>query len=160
LKVSEVRTPRWLVGAALLLGCTARLSGSDSGADVTSMPGLTPTAGAAGSSSTPPGDTPLDCSKTQVAFSPLRRLTREQFDNSIRDLLGIQGQPSLALSADEKLGTFYSNSAAPVTRLSIEQYRDVAESVAARLRSVILAVHHVVLRNPARSMRATRAVRS
>ncbi len=43
---------------------------------------------------------------------------------------------------------------------SIEQYRDVAESVAARLRSVILAVHHVVLRNPARSMRATRAVRS
>lgn len=95
------------------------------------MPGLTPTAGAGGTSSTPPGDKPLDCSKTQVAFSPLRRLTREQFDNSIRDLLGIQGQPSLALTPDEKLGTFNSNSAAPVTRLSIEQYRDVAEQLAA-----------------------------
>lgn len=58
-------------------------------------------------------------------------MTREQFDNAIRDLLGIVGQPSQALTPDEKLGTFYSNSAAPVTRLSVEQYRDVAEDLAA-----------------------------
>lgn len=131
LKVSAVRTPRLLIGAVLLLGCTARLSGGGSGADVTSTPGLTPSGGSGGGGTTQTGDTPLDCSKTQVAFSPLRRLTREQFDNAIRDLLGILDQPSLALSPDEKLGTFYSNSAAPVTRLSIEQYRDVAEELAA-----------------------------
>jgi hypothetical protein len=65
-----------------------------------------------------------------VASAPLRRLTREQYDNSVRDLLGAQGQPSLALSADEKLAAFFSNSVSPVTRLSVEQYGDAAEDVA------------------------------
>jgi hypothetical protein len=78
-----------------------------------------------------PGDKPLDCSKPQVATAPLRRLTREQYDNSIRDLLGVEGQPSLALAADEKLAAFFSNSISPVSRLSVEQYRDAAEELAA-----------------------------
>ena len=73
----------------------------------------------------------LDCSKTQVASAPLRRLTREQYDNTIRDLLSIEGHPSLALAADEKLAAFYSNSISPVSRLSVEQYRDSAEDLAA-----------------------------
>lgn len=59
-------------------------------------------------------------------------MTREQYDNSIRDLLGIEGHPSLALSADEKLAAFFSNSVSPATRLAVEQYRDVAEDLAAR----------------------------
>jgi hypothetical protein len=74
----------------------------------------------------------VDCSKTQVASAPLRRLTREQYDNTIRDLLSIEGHPSLALAADEKLAAFYSNSISPVTRLSVEQYRDSAEALAAQ----------------------------
>jgi hypothetical protein len=48
----------------------------------------------------------------------------------VRDLLGVAQQPSLALSADEKLAAFFSNSVSPVTRLSVEQYADAAEDVA------------------------------
>lgn len=121
----------WL-GLVLLAGCTGELKGSPSKADVGFIPGLTPSGGSGGGASTPPGETPLDCGKTQVAFSPLRRLTREQYDNALRDLLGATGQPSLALSPDEKLGTFSSNAVSPVTRLSVEQYRDAAEALAAR----------------------------
>ena len=132
--MTAATTTSFLFGLALVAGCTAKLSGSGAGADVTDGPGLTP--GGGGSTATPPGDTPgdapLDCSKTQVAFAPLRRLTREQYDNSIRDLLGIEGHPSLALAADEKLAAFFSNAVSPVTRLSVEQFRDSAEDLAAQ----------------------------
>ena len=58
-------------------------------------------------------------------------MTREQYDNSIRDLLGSEGHASLGLAADEKLAAFFSNLVSPVSRLSVEQYRDVAEALAA-----------------------------
>lgn len=129
--MSALRTSCWLLGSIALASCTARVGGSGAGADVTPVAGLTPNGGSGGSGAAGPGETPLDCSKTQVAFAPLRRLTREQYDNAVRDLLGLEGQPSLSLSADEKLGAFYSNAVSPVTRLSVEQYRDAAETLAA-----------------------------
>ncbi len=123
-----MRTSLAFAALSLLTSCTAQLKGGGGGADGTPGPGLTP--GGGGASTIPPGEKPLDCSKTQVASLPLLRLTREQYDNSIRDLLGIDGHPSLALAADEKLAAFYSNSISPVSRLSVEQYRDVAEDLA------------------------------
>jgi hypothetical protein len=54
---------------------------------------------------------------------PLWRLTREQYDNTIRDLLGIEGHPSLGLAADEKLAAFFSNTISPASRSSVEQGR-------------------------------------
>jgi hypothetical protein len=119
------------LGLTLLVSCTGQVGGGGGTADVPVGPGLTAGAGGSGGSTTLPGDKPLDCSKTQVAFSALRRLTREQYDNAIRDLLGIEGHPSLGLSADEKLAAFFSNSVSPVSRLSVEQYRDSAEDLAA-----------------------------
>lgn len=121
------------VTLALCAGCEGQLLGGGGATDVGGTTGLTPTpnAGTAGVSTTPTGEK-LDCSKTQVASAPLRRLTREQYDNTIRDLLSIEGHPSLALSADEKLSAFYSNSISPVSRLSVEQYRDSAEDLAAQ----------------------------
>lgn len=118
---------------ALCAGCDGQLLGTGGANDVGGSSGLTPTpnAGSAGVSTTPTGDK-LDCSKTQVASAPLRRLTREQYDNTIRDLLSIEGHPSVALAADEKLAAFYSNAISPVTRLSVEQYRDSAEDLAAQ----------------------------
>jgi Protein of unknown function (DUF1592)/Protein of unknown function (DUF1588)/Protein of unknown function (DUF1595)/Protein of unknown function (DUF1585)/Protein of unknown function (DUF1587) len=122
-----------LTALSLCVACDGQLIGSGGSADVPPGPGLTSGAGSgsAGTSSSPTADKPLDCGKTQVAAAPLRRLTREQYDNSIRDLLGIEGHPSLALSADEKLAAFFSNSISPVSRLSVEQYRDSAEDLAA-----------------------------
>ena len=127
-KVPHARSSLVALPAVLLIGCTGHLSGPGGGADGTSPGGLTP--GAGGTSTTPPGVTALDCSKTNVSFAPLKRLTREQYDNAVRDLLGIETHPSLAISADEKLAAFYSNSVSPVTRLSVEQYSDAAEDVA------------------------------
>jgi hypothetical protein len=124
-----VRSSVALVALSLLAACTGRLMGDGAGADGELGPGLTPNGGA--TSVTPEGDKVLDCTKPQVAVAPLRRLTREQYDNSIRDLLGIEGHPSLALSADEKLAAFFSNSVSPISRLSVEQYRDAAEDLAA-----------------------------
>lgn len=58
----------------------------------------------------------------------------------MRDLLAVEGQPSLSLAADEKLAAFFSNSVSPVTRLSVEQYADAAEDVARRVVDSGLAV--------------------
>jgi hypothetical protein len=131
--VSTLRFTIASVALALCAGCEGQPLGNSSATDVGGSSGLTPTtnAGSAGVSTTPTGEK-LDCSKTHVASAPLRRLTREQYDNTIRDLLSIEGHPSLALAADEKLSAFYSNSISPVTRLSVEQYRDGAEELAAR----------------------------
>lgn len=117
-----------IIASLLLSACTGHLTGVDGTADGSDAPGLTGGSGGM-STSTPMGDD-VDCGKTRVGVAPLRRLTREQYDNSIRDLLGIDGQPSTALSSDEKLAAFFSNSVSPVTRLSIEQYSDAAEDVA------------------------------
>jgi len=128
----EVSTLRFTFASAALVlgaGCDGQLLGAGGSADVGGGPGLTP-GPTAGVSTTPEGEK-LDCSKTQVSLAPLKRLTREQYDNSIRDLLAMEGHPSLALAADEKLAAFYSNSISPVTRLSVEQYRDSAEDLAA-----------------------------
>ena len=126
--MNRARTSLTFATLALLSGCTAQVKGGGGGADGTSPPGLTP--GGGGASTTPVGEKPLDCSTPKVAVAPLRRLTREQYDNSIRELLGVEGHPSLALAADEKLAAFYSNSISPVSRLSVEQYRDAAEDLA------------------------------
>ncbi|RYZ06751.1 MAG: DUF1592 domain-containing protein [Myxococcales bacterium] len=120
-----------MLAMSVLAGCTARID-SGAAADVGGTGGLTQGPPRGDSNSTPEGEIPLDCSKPGVGAAPLRRLTRGQYDNSIRDLLGIDGLPSLALSADEKLAAFASNAVSPVSRLTVEQYRDVAEDLAAR----------------------------
>jgi hypothetical protein len=76
------------------------------------------------------GDAAEQCAAPSVGVSPLRRLTRSQYDNTIRDLLGITGNPSEKLAPDEKVGAFYSNATAPVTELLAEQYMRVAEELA------------------------------
>jgi hypothetical protein len=70
--------------------------------------------------------------QTQAGLAPLRRLTREQYANTVRDLLGITDAPTDDLPIDEGAGGFYSNVIAPVTELQIEKYRYAAEVLAAR----------------------------
>jgi hypothetical protein len=72
----------------------------------------------------------LRCDAPSVAAAPLRRLTREQYDNAVRDLLGIGGRPSLLIPQDEKLASFTSNSVAVTSRLAAEQYGEAAEQLA------------------------------
>src|SRR5262245_25257637 len=63
---------------------------------------------------------PVDqaCAASQGALNagltPARRLTREELNNTLRDLLGATGRPADALAQDEKIGPFFSNAIAPV----------------------------------------------
>jgi hypothetical protein len=61
---------------------------------------------------------------------PLRRLTREQYENTVRDLLGIDIRSSDAIAPDEKAGPFAANVATPVSRLLVDEYEQMAEQLA------------------------------
>lgn len=67
-----------------------------------------------------------------VGVTRLRRLTRSAYDNTVRDLLGLEGSPASGIESDESIGPFYSNAIAPVTDLIVEQYQRAAASVAER----------------------------
>ncbi len=126
-----------VTGISLVLsGCTGVIGGSD-GADSTNPggpgPGTPGNPGASGGTGVGGGETP-DCSATampSVGVVPLRRLTRSQYSHTIRDLLGLPGDYAGQLGLDEKVGLFYSNANNPVTELLVEQYMNVADTVAA-----------------------------
>ena len=88
---------RVVIAATLLAGCQGNLKGS--GHDIGSMggPGLNGGAGPGG-----PGvqGNPSVCVPGVPGTSQLPRLTHAQYDNTIRDLLGLQTQPSTLLAPD------------------------------------------------------------
>ncbi|HWO09767.1 MAG TPA: DUF1588 domain-containing protein [Polyangiaceae bacterium] len=61
----------------------------------------------------------------------MRRLTRDQFNNTVADLIGASGEPANAIAPDEKIGPFHSNAIAPITDLIVEQHQEVAKLLAA-----------------------------
>lgn len=63
--------------------------------------------------------------------APLRRLTRDDYDRTVRDLLGDTSRPARAFLADEKAGAFDANGVTPVSDLALEKYAAAAESLAA-----------------------------
>jgi hypothetical protein len=65
-----------------------------------------------------------------AGLAPLRRLTREQYANTVRDLIGFHDGVAADLPVDEGAGGFFSNAIAPVTELQLEKYRTVAEHLA------------------------------
>jgi hypothetical protein len=76
----------------------------------------------------------LACAKSggtlNAGVTPLRRLTRDQYNNTVHDLLGATGQPADNLADDEKIGPFHSNAIAPITDLEVQQHQEVAASLA------------------------------
>jgi hypothetical protein len=74
------------------------------------------------------------CDKaTAASRSPLRRLTRFEFNNSVRDLLGDETSPARAFPSEE-IGNGFGNDAdtQSVSSLLAEQYSKVAEGIAVR----------------------------
>jgi hypothetical protein len=66
-----------------------------------------------------------------VGVTKVRRLTRDQFNNTVRDLLGTNpGRPADALAPDERIGPFHSNAVAPITDLLVEQHQEIAAALA------------------------------
>lgn len=73
------------------------------------------------------------CTTLDVGQSPLRRLTRAQYGNSIRDLLGVDIDVA-ALPEDERadaVGPFASNVLAPVSDNVVRDYMNAAEQAVA-----------------------------
>jgi hypothetical protein len=68
-----------------------------------------------------------------VVDTPIRRLTRFEYNNTVRDLLGDTSNPADALPPEEEVAGF-NNQAAALTSsdLLIEQYMKAAEGVGAR----------------------------
>lgn len=106
-------------GTAPSVGTDGQPSSSPSGTATS----VTPTPGASsGVNAPPPADEP------GAAFT--RRLTHEEFDNTIADLLGIEGEHSAALAADVAVQGFTNNvTGQNVTPTLAEQYITVVEDL-------------------------------
>jgi len=64
--------------------------------------------------------------------TPLRRLTKEEYNNSVRDLLGDTSRPADGFPPDEVVGGFENNTVSPVTQDLVERYMEAAEAIAGR----------------------------
>jgi hypothetical protein len=79
-----------------------------------------------------PGTNPaaaLDSPPGQAGPAPLRRLTQEQYRNTVRQLLGVTDLGT-DLPVDEGTAGFFGNTIAPVSELHLEKYGRAAELVA------------------------------
>ncbi|MEM6989930.1 MAG: DUF1592 domain-containing protein, partial [Myxococcota bacterium] len=66
-----------------------------------------------------------------VGPTPLRRLTRDEYNNVVADLLGDTTRPADAFAGDEAVGGFAANSVAPVSEGQATVFLDAAETLAA-----------------------------
>ena len=91
-----------------------------------------PEAGTAGSSGDGPGPViTASCPTQPVPRTPLRRLTRFEYRNAVRDLLNVDSSAALELPADEVTNSFDNNAAVlTVSALHAEKYVLVSETLA------------------------------
>jgi hypothetical protein len=88
---------------------------------------------------TPPGagggmvatDAPRTCG-ARIGPSPLHRLTRLEYDNTVRDLLGEDLGLARDFTEDERAGTFTGNSFTPISEMQFSQYATAAGAAADR----------------------------
>jgi uncharacterized protein DUF1592/uncharacterized protein DUF1588/uncharacterized protein DUF1595/uncharacterized protein DUF1587/uncharacterized protein DUF1585 len=66
----------------------------------------------------------------QPGRTPMRRLTHDEYNNTIRDLLGLTDDFAGAFSGDEDAGGFAANTVSPVTEAQADQYHAAAETIA------------------------------
>ena len=71
------------------------------------------------------------CPAQPVPRTPLRRLTRFEYQNAVRDLLNVDPSPAAELPADEITNSFDNNAAVlTVSALHAEKYVLVSEALA------------------------------
>lgn len=130
------RTPRraFAIGA-VALGLAVLAVGCD---DYDSPVPATPDAGVVAAdvladTSRPPVVAPSACGDTpSPGPAPLRRLTRTEYDNTLRDLLGTPGHPGADFPPEEEALGFDNNaSGRSVSQIHIERYMLAAEQVVA-----------------------------
>jgi hypothetical protein len=76
---------------------------------------------------------PAACRTRDPGPAPLRRLTRWEYDNTVRDLLGDTSGPAASFPADERGAGFTNDATAlSISPLHAQNYLEAAEKVAAR----------------------------
>lgn len=118
-----------LCASMALSGCYSGVHGFD-GDDPGADPGAE---GGEDAGEDTAGDEPVPASCEEgpaAATSPMRRLTRLEYDNTIRDLLHDQSQPAQRFSPDEEIGGYASNSIAKLSKTQLDEYMDAAETLA------------------------------
>ncbi|MBX7083910.1 MAG: DUF1592 domain-containing protein [Nannocystaceae bacterium] len=123
--------PALSLAASLLAGCYHGLTGDgaaahDDGGD----------AGDAGDEGDP-GEVPpaASCAATDptVPATPMRLLTRYEYDNTVRDLLGDTTRPAQGFAPENHSGLFENDAVEhQVSKDVVRQYLDAAEGIAAR----------------------------
>jgi hypothetical protein len=79
------------------------------------------------------GTDPVSCESTNPGAAPLHLLTRFQYNNAVRDLLGDTTEPAHAFPPENEADGYRTNAAAnPANPLLVENYLIAAEGVAAR----------------------------
>ncbi|WP_437591233.1 DUF1592 domain-containing protein [Sorangium sp. So ce1000] len=115
--MAEPRALRWPIGLLLLASCTGQFgdlpaNGDDDGDGEATAP---------------------LCDAIEPGESPLRRMTRVEYDNTIFDLLGDDSRPARGFVPEEESLGFNNQAAAlVVSPLLAEQYMTAAEGIAAR----------------------------
>lgn len=116
------------LGAAA--GCTGTIEPNQA------MPNAAGSSSAAGSGNSGGGGggavTPAACGATAAVRAPMRRLTRFEYNNTVRDLFGDTTSPANAFPSEESGNGFGNDADAQnVVPALIEQYASAAEKVAA-----------------------------
>jgi hypothetical protein len=81
-----------------------------------------------------PGMQPIAPAQVSAGVAPLRRLTRAQYLNTVRDLLGIADAVSPgSLPADDAINDrFHSNTVTPLQAIDVGKYADAADVLATK----------------------------
>jgi len=125
--------------------CTGVIAAGDEGGGAPGGVPVSPTSPAANSTgpaaTLPPGaapaatlpGAPAACKTAQVGPAPLRRLTRDEYNNTIRDLLGDTSSPGNRFPSEDVREGFANDVAGQsVSQLLVENLQQAAEEVAAR----------------------------
>lgn len=77
------------------------------------------------------GPEELDCARPQPGASPVRRMTRTEYNNTVRDLLGDKTEPAKKFPAEEESLGFNNNAdTLVVAPILAEHYQNAAEKLA------------------------------
>jgi hypothetical protein len=113
-----------------LAACEGSLSGGEGGPG--GPDGMTPGMGSAGSNGVV-GPQGSDCSTPRPGAAPVRRMTRAEYNNTVRDLLGDTTKPAQGFALEEEALGFNNNAANLVTSAALaEKYMLAAEGIAER----------------------------
>ncbi len=124
--------------ALSLMGCVGTVGDSEESPEAPGVDSPTPT-DPNGPNPNPnptpvnvPPPAPTSCEADKIGLSPLRRLTRVEYDNSVRDLLGVDLGLAKDFSADETAGPFAGNYFTPISESQYTQYAGAAANAAAK----------------------------